>query len=255
MEEVIEATIAKGARIVIDAEQWVYQDTIDQWILNWMRKYNIPSNMTANGPPIYNTMQAYLKSTPQRVAEHLKLAQRDNFTLAFKLVRGAYIVSEKRSLIHDTKSETDQAYDTIIEHLITESFPGVEDPFPAVRFVVAGHNDTSVERALAVQQKEVQAGRCPRGLEFGQIQGMADEITCNLAQMRNRKSTADSDSIELLPRVYKALSWGTVQELMQNLIRRAIENRAAVERTKEWRHGLWKELVHRIRRNMPLLSH
>lgn len=251
MKDIIEATIAKKARIVVDAEQWVYQDTIERWTLDFMREHNTPSNTTSNGPPIYNTMQAYLKSTPKRLTNHLKLAQEEGFTLAFKLVRGAYIASETRSLIHDTKADTDQTYDELVRNLIGKSFPDIQEPYPSFRFVIAGHNEASVERALAAQQQEVTAGTASCSLEFGQIQGMGDEITCSLAQIRTQNFVQGSHST---PKVYKALSWGTVQELMQNLIRRAVENRAAVERTKDWRYGLWKEVARRARNAVPLLK-
>ncbi len=250
MEEIIAATMRKGARMVTDAEQQCYQHTIDKWTLDWMRKYNIHANITSNGPPIYNTMQAYLKSTPTRLVEHLKLAERENWTLGFKLVRGAYIESETRSLIHDTKQETDDAYNNIVRSLIRKSLPGIQAPFPAFRFIIAGHNEESFRIAMSAYEEAFRAGKANHCLEFGQIQGMADELTCSIAQMgcRNLQSSLTGSHAQRYPspRVYKALSWGSVQDLMQNLIRRAIENRAAVERTKEWRAGLWRELWRRM---------
>ena len=73
-----------------------------------MRKYN-------KGAPgqavVYCTYQCYLKAAAQILAEHLSLARKEGFILGVKLVRGAYLASDPRHLLHDTKTDTDMTYD------------------------------------------------------------------------------------------------------------------------------------------------
>jgi aspartate aminotransferase len=73
-----------------------------------MKKYNRDGYAS-----IYNTYQAYLKSTPDTLAKHLAIADEEGFTLGLKLVRGSYMATDERCLIHDTKQQTDDAYNSI----------------------------------------------------------------------------------------------------------------------------------------------
>jgi len=49
-----------------------------------------------------------------------------------------------------------------------------------------------------------------------------------------------------MPKVYKYLVWGSVGECMRYLVRRAEENRDAVQRTVESRKALVRELQRRV---------
>ncbi len=71
---------------------------------------------------IYGTYQAYLKATPRVLSEHLAIAKKAGFALGVKLVRGAYLGSDPRHLIHDTKADTDAAYDGIAAGLLTRTW-------------------------------------------------------------------------------------------------------------------------------------
>ena len=115
-----------------------------------------------------------------------KLAQREGWVLGIKLVRGAYIASEPRHLIHDIEYDTHIAYDSIAQHLLTKSFPGIlKNPeFPAVQLFIASHNAESVRKAYAIWRSRKEAGLPTLKLEFGQLQGMADEVSCGLVQLR-----------------------------------------------------------------------
>lgn len=205
-----------------------------------MRKYN------RNGAAlIYNTYQAYLKHTRSNLASHLRLAQAEGWTLGIKLVRGAYITSETRSLIHDTIEDTHDAYNGIAADLINQQFPGLDNAkvYPRTQLMLAGHNATSVEAGYGHQKARVEAGKPTILLEFGQLQGMADEISCGLLQ---RGSSAEGNA--LIPRAYKCLAWGSTQECLGFLLRRAVENRDAVSRTKRWAASFRQELWRRMKR-------
>ena len=204
---------------------------------------------------VYTTFQAYLKSTPSRIAQHLELAEKEDWILGIKLVRGAYIASEPRHLIHDTKAATDHAYNSIVQNLLTRTFPGIPmNAFPQVQLMLASHNKDSVQKAYCLHRSRILAGEPTIELEFGQLQGMADEVSCGLLKlcygegMDKEVAGKDAKLVEaVVPKAYKCLAWGSTQECMQFLVRRAIENRGSMDRTYEWVLGLRKELLRRMR--------
>jgi proline dehydrogenase len=246
MLDLCEAATKQNTRIWIDAEQQLFQGTIDNWTIGLMQKYNRRGKVL-----VYTTMQAYLKSTSNNITKHLKLAQEEGWAIGIKLVRGAYIASEPRHLIHDTEEETHTAYDSIVQHLLARSFPGIpsELEFPTVQLFLASHNAKSVRKAYSTWRSRKEAGLPTVNLEFGQLQGMADEVSCGLLQLRQQiRAPGPAVSMDdLSPRAFKCLSWGTTRECMQFLFRRAIENRDAVQRTRCWMAGLKGELWRRVK--------
>jgi proline dehydrogenase len=163
--------------------------------------------------------------------------------LGIKLVRGAYIVSEPRYLIHDTKDETDAAYNSIVHALLNQSDPASGLKTPAkVQLFLASHNEESVRKAYALQRTRLLAGEPIIKLEFGQLQGMSDEVSCRLLQVGQEEAEE-----ELRPKAFKCLNWGSTHECMQFLVRRAIENQGAMERTRDWANGLRMELWRRVK--------
>ncbi|KAM0745446.1 hypothetical protein ACQRIT_000830 [Beauveria bassiana] len=125
VDEIVRDCKARGAKILIDAESQRFQAGIMRIGLDLMRKYNRDGYAV-----VYNTYQAYLKSTPTSLTCHLASALDDSFTLGLKVVRGAYLATDERSLIHDTKEETDEAYDSIAAGALQQQllgFGGDED--------------------------------------------------------------------------------------------------------------------------------
>ena len=208
-----------------------------------MRKYNRDGKTL-----VYNTIQEYLKGSKANVDHHLALASTEGWTLGVKLVRGAYIEHEVRSLIHDTKEDTDRSYDLIADILISQKMPsGFEDqPFPHVGLFLATHNAASAAIAIATHRKMLSAGLTTVDLECGQVVGMADELSCELLQNYEQCMSDPSLDKAGVPRVFKCLTWGSVSECMGYLYRRAIENRGAVERTQHMAAALAQELRRRV---------
>jgi len=237
LKEICNQASQQGTRIWVDAEQTVFQSSIDAWTTELMRNYNRHGKTL-----VYNTFQAYLKETSRNIANHLNLAQEEGWTLGIKLVRGAYIASEPRHLIHDTIEETHTAYDSIVQSLLTKTFPEVKE-MPNVQLMLASHNSTSVNRGFETWRTRKEGGLPTITLEIGQLQGMADEISCALVQKR-QQSTLWEDSN--YPRAFKCLCWGSVQQCIHFLMRRIIENRGSLERTNLWMTGLKKELWRRM---------
>lgn len=242
--QICDVAAKQKTRVWIDAEQQIFQSTIDAWTIDLMRRYN------RNGKAqVYITFQAYLKSTRSRIAQHLELAKKEDWLLGIKLVRGAYIASEPRHLIHDTKAETDNAYNSIAQDLLSRTFPPSitnKSRFPRVHLFLAGHNAYSVQKAYNIHRSRILAGLPTIPLEFGQLQGMADEISCGLLQLC-RQEAETKDMVRVAPKAFKCLAWGSTGECMQFLVRRAVENRGSMDRTGEWAAGLRKELWRRVR--------
>jgi proline dehydrogenase len=272
IDEVCARAASRGVRLLFDAEQAAVQDGIDDWTLEYMQKYNtVPGRAV-----VYGTYQAYRKSTPRTLATHLTAAQQGGFTLGVKLVRGAYLGSDPRELFHDTKDETDAAYNSIARSLLRREWGPVLRPvgdaekagtatFPRVSMVLASHNAESVRRGRAI----CEAGEAGIQVAFGQLQGMADEVSCELVSAKKAglsgsdpAPAARGDETETETAAvagwrvrnartldaYKYLVWGSTGDCMKYLLRRAHENRDAVQRTRAGRDAMWTEMVRRTRR-------
>ncbi|KAK7963416.1 proline dehydrogenase [Apiospora saccharicola] len=235
--------------LLFDAEQDAVQRGIDDWTMEYMRKYNT----TPGHALVYGTYQAYLKKAPATLADHLAIAGKENFTLGVKLVRGAYLGSDPREIIHDTKEDTDACYDGISEALIRREWNTVLRPtsesakaetFPLVSLVLGSHNQTSVRRARAIRD-EIPAHEGTRELAIAQLQGMADEVSCELVAVKKGDLVRDG-GIEKT-RAYKYIVWGSTGECMKYLLRRARENRDAVQRTRDGRDAMFGEVVRRVK--------
>lgn len=249
--EICEYAKARGVKLLFDAEQHVIQDGIDQWTVLFQRKYN------RNGFAIvYGTYQAYLRSAPAILAQHLAIARQEGFTLGVKLVRGAYLASDPRHLIWATKAETDRAFDGITESLMRKQWNDVLLPdeqsggqpplLPTVDLVLASHNHESVRKAISIRQEQNNAGEKGVRLAYGQLMGMADEVGCELIMSGRSGPGNEEPNMTERPQVYKYAVWGTVQECLKYLTRRAEENRDALARAKHDRNALGKELRRRL---------
>jgi len=144
MEQICERATTRGCRIWIDAEQQFLQATIDQWTFDFMRRFNRPEQRAL----IYNTVQAYLKSSRDKIDHQLQLAQKEGWRSGIKLVRGAYISNDIRERIHDTKAETDASYNGIVQDALKGEFPALAGTQTAqFDLLLAGHNTKTIRTA------------------------------------------------------------------------------------------------------------
>ncbi|KAK1974522.1 proline dehydrogenase [Colletotrichum cereale] len=240
LDEIAASCKQRGIKIIVDAESTHFQKTIDRVTLDLMRRFN--RNGTA---AVYNTYQAYLKHTSNNITNHLSEAAKDGFTLGLKLVRGAYILSDNRALIHDTKEDTDNAYNHIAQGALKRhigEFGGggpASKPFPSVDLLLASHNKESLFAALRLHQKRLRSNLPTVPISFGQLHGMSDQLSFSLLQ-------AESEGLEG-PRVFKCSTWGTMGECLAYLLRRAVENRDAVLRTTDEHRAVKSECWRRMR--------
>lgn len=243
LDEICLETQKQGSRLWIDAEQQLLQPGLDEWTIALMRKCNQGKKAL-----VYNTIQAYLKGSRVNAERHITQAAKDGWTLGLKLVRGAYIEHEVRSLIHDTKEDTDRSYNLIADMLISQKLPSGTDglKFPSSALFLATHNAASAKKAIETHQQRVVDKLPTTILECGQIIGMADELSCTLLDRRQQCASNSSVNRAAVPGVFKCLTWGSVAECMGYLYRRAVENRGAVQRTEDMIAALKKELYRRM---------
>ncbi|KAL4783779.1 FAD-linked oxidoreductase-like protein [Aspergillus varians] len=241
--EICAATAAQGSRLWIDAEQQIFQSAIDNWTIDLMRQFNRQGNAV-----VFNTIQAYLKESTENITRHLRMAQAEGWTLGIKLVRGAYIAHDYRSRIHDTKADTDANYNHIVQCLLTRQYPAGNllgsHHFPNVCLFVASHNAVSVRKAYSLSRHRMRNGLPTIPVEFVQLQGMADEVGCELLAYNSSGGQGQEEAA--LPETFKCLAWGSLEECLHFLLRRAIENQSAMERTRHTAVALRREAWRRI---------
>ncbi|KAF7533726.1 hypothetical protein G7054_g6844 [Neopestalotiopsis clavispora] len=238
IREICASCKSRSIRVIIDAESQHFQKGINAAALDLMREFNREGTAV-----VYNTYQAYLKQTSGNIAKHLEEASQDRFTLGLKLVRGAYILSDNRSLIHDTKQDTDDAYNNIATGALKRQLGefGAEGgkPFPSVNLFLASHNKESVLNAHRLHQERMKNGLPTIPVGFGQLHGMSDAVSFTLL--------AEKDENQTSPDVFKCSTWGSMGECLAYLLRRAVENRDAVMRTSDEYTALKSEAWRRLR--------
>ena len=164
--------------------------------------------------------------------------------------------SDPRHLFWSKKEDTDKVYNSIVEAVLRRRYGGVlvplhgteEKGFPEVNLVLASHNHETVKKALAIRQKQLEEKEGRINLVYGQLMGMADEVSCELVQAGKHGKHLEESGIKRtdVPKAYKYLVWGSVSECLKYLLRRAEENRDAFERTKGSRLALRAELGRRV---------
>ena len=192
-----------GQQVFVDAEESWIQDSIDILTTKAMADFNRESAI------IFNTIQLYRHDRFEFLKESHRKAKNDGYTLAVKLVRGAYMEKERaraeergyESPIQPDKASTDRDYDKAVEYCL--------DNIDEIAFVAGTHNESSTKR-LAEQIDE-------RGLDhnhphvfFSQLYGMSDNLSYVLADKGYNVS--------------KYVPYGPVSDAVPYLIRRAREN-------------------------------
>ncbi len=226
LEKIAALAHEKNVRLMIDAEQTYFQPAIDSMVLRLQRRYNKDRCV------VYNTYQCYLKDSSVRLNGDMERSSRENFGFAAKLVRGAYMYAERElaieegreSPIHESLDDTHASYDRNVESVleyIAKNNSGAEVMF-------ATHNSRSVKFAVRCMADM----NIRKGVYFGQLLGMADNITFPLGASGYN--------------VYKYVPYGPISEVMPYLIRRAQENSDLLGGVSLEREMLWKELKSRI---------
>ena len=213
-----------GVKVFIDAEETWMQDTIDDLVMQMMKKYN------RDLPIVYNTFQMYRKDRFEFLKSSFSESKSSNFLLGAKLVRGAYMEKERNyadanglaSPICDSKKDTDHSFDEGIMFCI--------ENFETLASCNATHNINSTQ----LQAQIIEDKKLPKNhphLNFCQLYGMSDYITFNLARSGYN--------------VAKYVPYGPLKEVVPYLIRRAQENTSIVGEMSRELTFLKKELDRR----------
>jgi len=211
-------------KILVDAEESWLQDAIDDIVLKMMIKYNTNSTI------VYNTSQMYRHDRLKYLKELKKKSIENNFQIGVKLVRGAYIEKENRrakkynykSPICESKHATDINFNEGANFILSNL-----DNFS---LFCGSHNEKSIYNILDIMKESKMQKNNPK-IWFGQLYGMSDNISFNLAEQGYN--------------VIKYLPFGPIKEVIPYLIRRAEENTSVKGQTSRELELIKKELKRR----------
>ncbi|MEM7187217.1 MAG: proline dehydrogenase family protein, partial [Bacteroidota bacterium] len=196
--------------LLIDGEETWMQDAADELCQQMMEQYN------QNKPIVFNTLQCYRWDRLEYLKEQHQLAREKGYRLGFKVVRGAYMEKENDRAeekgyptpICASKQATDDNFNAVVAYIL--------DHLDDISLFLGSHNEHSSYLAMEIMEQKGIAKDDPR-VWFGQLYGMSDHISYNLADAGYR--------------VAKYIPFGPVKDVMPYLIRRAEENTSVAGQT------------------------
>jgi proline dehydrogenase len=204
------AAFEKDVMLLIDAEESWMQDAADAIVTDMMRKYNQQKAI------VFNTLQMYRWDRLAYLKQLHEQAKTEGFHIGMKLVRGAYMEKENaratekglKSPICVSKEATDINYDAAVLYMV--------DHLEQMAIFAGTHNEESSYKLMQLLD-EKGISKDDKRIFFGQLLGMSDNISFNLAA--NKYNVA------------KYLPFGPVRDVMPYLIRRAQENTSVAGQT------------------------
>ncbi|MEM6722158.1 MAG: proline dehydrogenase family protein [Bacteroidota bacterium] len=196
--------------LLIDGEESWMQDAADELVADMMRKYNKEKAI------VYNTLQMYRWDRMDYLKQLHMDAKAQGFHIGMKLVRGAYMEKENKkaedqgykSPICESKEATDANFDTAVSYML--------ENLDCMAVFAGTHNEESSYQLAEIMKEKNVENSDPR-VWFGQLYGMSDHISFNLAKEGYN--------------VAKYLPFGPVRDVMPYLIRRAEENTSVAGQT------------------------
>ncbi len=196
--------------LLIDGEESWMQDAADKLVADMMRKYNKEKAI------VYNTLQMYRWDRLDYLKQLHIDAKVQGFHIGMKLVRGAYMEKENdraeekgyRSPICPSKQATDDNFNEAVTYMLANL---------DVMSIFAGTHNEESSYQIMQQMKEKGIPNNDNRIWFGQLYGMSDHISFNLAHEGYN--------------VAKYLPFGPVRDVMPYLIRRAEENTSVAGQT------------------------
>ena len=189
--------------LLFDGEETWMQDAADDLVQEMMQKYNHGKAY------IYNTIQCYRHDRLEYVKKLYKNATDKGYLVGAKIVRGAYMEKEREraekmnypSPICVDKQATDDMFNAVMHFIL--------DHLDVIKLCIGTHNEESTLAAMEVL-KERDIDPNTQDVWFGQLYGMSDNLTYNLAALGHN--------------TFKILPFGPIKDVMPYLIRRAQEN-------------------------------
>jgi len=193
----------KDVEVLIDGEESWMQDAADDLVEEMMRRYN------KDVAVVYNTLQLYRWDRLDYLKQLHERAKAGGFKIGMKIVRGAYMEKEREraldkgynSPICENKKATDDNFDETLNYILQN----LKD----ISVFIGTHNELSCYLAMDLM-KTHNISKEDNRIWFGQLYGMSDHISFNLAAQGYN--------------VAKYIPFGPVKDVMPYLIRRAEEN-------------------------------
>lgn len=223
-DTICKATYDAKLRVLIDAEETWMQDAADDLVELMMTRYN-KERLT-----VYNTLQCYRWDRVNYLKGIHERAKAGGFKLGMKIVRGAYMEKEReraeelgyKSPICESKAATDKTFNAALNYIL--------DNHQDISVFVGTHNEASSYLAMQLMaEKNLPPNN--KGVWFGQLYGMSDHISFNLAK-------EGYNTTKLIP-------FGPIKEVIPYLIRRAEENTSVAGQTGRELMLLGKEMKRR----------
>lgn len=209
-EKICQYAYDNDVQLLVDGEETWMQDAADEVVERMMEKFNNKKAI------IFNTLQLYRwDRMPYLKALH-KRAKEKGFHIGMKLVRGAYMEKEAKRAeekgyknpICETKQATDDNFNEGLNYMLNN--------ISEMAIFAGTHNEESSYLLMSMMQEKGISNNDSR-IWFGQLYGMSDNISYNLAA--NNYNVA------------KYLPFGPVRDVMPYLIRRAQENTSVAGQT------------------------
>ncbi|XP_010892574.1 hydroxyproline dehydrogenase [Esox lucius] len=224
---------ANKVRVLVDAEYTYMNSALSLVTTAMMKKFNQDSAW------IWNTYQCYLKESRSLLLKAVRLSISESFCLGVKLVRGAYMDKERNLAkkegrsepVHESWEHTNDSYNGSLDILLELIS---QDP-QRYRVIVATHNEKSVQHAVQ-RMEELGIDKDGGSVCFGQLLGMCDHVSLTLAQQGYL--------------VYKSVPYGSVDDTLPYLVRRAQENRTVLQGIRKERDLLRQELRRRLKQGL-----
>lgn len=209
-DKVCKASYDSDVTLLIDAEESWMQDPVDDLVEEMMVKYN------KSKPIVFNTLQMYRWDRLDYLKKLHDKAKQEGFFIGMKLVRGAYMEKENERAVEKgyptpicpSKEATDENYDAAVKYMV--------DHIDTMSIFEGTHNEASTYFLMDLMEEKGIKSTDDR-IWFGQLYGMSDNISYNLAD--NGYNVA------------KYLPFGPVKDVMPYLIRRAEENTSVAGQT------------------------
>ena len=222
--KICELAYKKDVKILVDAEESWIQDAIDQIVLEMMIKFNKDKAI------VFNTSQMYRHDRLEYLKSLHRAANENKFHIGIKLVRGAYIEKENKrakknnyqSPICNSKELTDQNFNNGASFILSN--------LDLFSLFSGTHNEESIYKIIEIMNSK-SINKDDSNIWFGQLYGMSDNITFNLA----------SEGFNVI----KYLPYGPIKEVIPYLIRRAEENTSVKGQTSRELELIKKELERR----------
>ncbi|XP_042327485.1 hydroxyproline dehydrogenase [Sceloporus undulatus] len=231
LNSVAQYAVKKGVRVLVDAEYTYANPALTLVTMAMMATWN------TQHPWIWNTYQAYLKDTLERLNRDVALTKCLGVCFGVKLVRGAYLEKERKLAkekgypdpVQPNWDATNDSYQRCLDFSLDQ----VSKARGSFELIVATHNETSVMHAVQ-RMEEMGIDKATGPVSFGQLLGMCDQVSLALGQAGYA--------------IYKSIPYGTVEEVIPYLIRRAHENQSVLQGIRKERNLLHLELRRRILR-------